>query len=139
MIDSRSNGNIYFDVDLAGFSCFILDSGLVRLRARLGHWGREKGEVDLNYLDPDQDGLSSFECSGPSAFAFRSSHLRFHTWVSYLASLGLFAKVNPHLRFKGDDTSFGGFPERLKHLLSHSVHSLQVDCVVFPAYEACRF
>jgi len=37
--------------------------------------------------------------------------------------------------FKGTDTSFEEFPQRLQHLLSESVQPMQVECVVFPAYE----
>jgi len=37
--------------------------------------------------------------------------------------------------FKGTDTSFEEFPQRLHHLLSESVQPMQVECVVFPAYE----
>ncbi|KAG6911246.1 hypothetical protein DXG01_003113 [Tephrocybe rancida] len=40
--------------------------------------------------------------------------------------------------FKGDDQSFGDFPERLQHILAESTTDIAVECVVFPAYEAYR-
>ena len=39
------------------------------------------------------------------------------------------------LRFRGTDSTFGEFPERLKHVLSQTITDLIVECVVFPAYE----
>jgi hypothetical protein len=38
-------------------------------------------------------------------------------------------------RFKGTDSTFAGFPERLQHLLTETVESAKVECVVYPAYE----
>ncbi|KAG6833916.1 hypothetical protein H0H87_007927 [Tephrocybe sp. NHM501043] len=37
--------------------------------------------------------------------------------------------------FKGDDQTFGDFPERLQHMLVESIANVAVECVVFPAYE----
>jgi hypothetical protein len=39
--------------------------------------------------------------------------------------------------FKGDDETFGKFPQRLQHILTETVPSCKVECVVFPAYEVC--
>lgn len=39
--------------------------------------------------------------------------------------------------FKGTDETFGGFPDRLKHLLTETIENLAVECIVFPAYEVC--
>lgn len=37
--------------------------------------------------------------------------------------------------FKGDDTTFRSFPERLQHVLSETIKDIIVESVVFPAYE----
>ncbi|KAI0921692.1 hypothetical protein AcV5_000785 [Taiwanofungus camphoratus] len=37
--------------------------------------------------------------------------------------------------FKGTDTTFAGFPERLQHILSETISNVRVESVVFPAYE----
>ncbi|KAI0050205.1 hypothetical protein FA95DRAFT_1555907 [Auriscalpium vulgare] len=37
--------------------------------------------------------------------------------------------------FKGTDTTFANFPTRLQHLLSETIESVAVECIVFPAYE----
>ncbi|RPD67340.1 hypothetical protein L226DRAFT_477730 [Lentinus tigrinus ALCF2SS1-7] len=37
--------------------------------------------------------------------------------------------------FKGDDSTFGEFPQRLAHILSESLPNTTVESVVFPAYE----
>ncbi|KAF8339070.1 uncharacterized protein EI90DRAFT_3279486 [Cantharellus anzutake] len=36
--------------------------------------------------------------------------------------------------FKGDDSAFGGFPERLQHIVDQH-GDVRVECIVFPAYE----
>jgi hypothetical protein len=38
-------------------------------------------------------------------------------------------------RFKGTDATFGNFPSRLKHVLSETLSDIDIECVVFPAYE----
>jgi hypothetical protein len=38
-------------------------------------------------------------------------------------------------RFKGDNDTFGDFPSRLQHILSHTITHVNVECVVFPVYE----
>ncbi|EJD48423.1 hypothetical protein AURDEDRAFT_144029 [Auricularia subglabra TFB-10046 SS5] len=50
------------------------------------------------------------------------------------ASLPLLICVFIH-GFKGTDSTFGGFPERLKHILAETIDQAAVDCIVFPAYE----
>lgn len=40
--------------------------------------------------------------------------------------------------FKGTDTTFQEFPERLQHLLSQTIPNLKVESLVFPAYEVRR-
>jgi hypothetical protein len=37
--------------------------------------------------------------------------------------------------FKGDDETFGSFPDRLQNILSTSIPSVKVECIVFPQYE----
>jgi len=37
--------------------------------------------------------------------------------------------------FKGDDTTFRSFPERLQHVLSETIKDIIVESVVFPVYE----
>ncbi|KAH8118775.1 hypothetical protein DFH11DRAFT_699520 [Phellopilus nigrolimitatus] len=37
--------------------------------------------------------------------------------------------------FKGTDSSFAGFPERLRHMVSETVSNVVVESIVFPAYE----
>ncbi|PCH41511.1 hypothetical protein WOLCODRAFT_69898 [Wolfiporia cocos MD-104 SS10] len=37
--------------------------------------------------------------------------------------------------FKGTDTTFGGFPERIQYILSESIDNVLVESIVFPAYE----
>ncbi|RXW25318.1 hypothetical protein EST38_g640 [Candolleomyces aberdarensis] len=37
--------------------------------------------------------------------------------------------------FKGTDTTFGEFPERLHHLLTQTIPNVKVECIIFPAYE----
>ncbi|KAG5341942.1 hypothetical protein C0989_006785 [Termitomyces sp. Mn162] len=37
--------------------------------------------------------------------------------------------------FKGDDRTFGDFPDRLQHILAESTSNLTVESIVFPAYE----
>lgn len=39
------------------------------------------------------------------------------------------------LRFKGTDSTFSSFPERLKHLVSETISNIVVESIVFPAYE----
>ena len=38
-------------------------------------------------------------------------------------------------RFKGTDSTFSQFPERLKHVVSETTDNVVVESVVFPAYE----
>lgn len=37
--------------------------------------------------------------------------------------------------FKGTDETFGEFPKRLQHILSEAISNIQVECILFPAYE----
>ncbi|THV08377.1 hypothetical protein K435DRAFT_740428 [Dendrothele bispora CBS 962.96] len=37
--------------------------------------------------------------------------------------------------FKGDDETFGKFPQRLHHILTETIPSCNVECAVFPVYE----
>ncbi|KAI0065903.1 hypothetical protein BV25DRAFT_1797809 [Artomyces pyxidatus] len=37
--------------------------------------------------------------------------------------------------FKGTDTTFGSFPNRLQHVLTETIEGVTVECIVFPAYE----
>ncbi|KAJ7178975.1 hypothetical protein C8R46DRAFT_1323205 [Mycena filopes] len=37
--------------------------------------------------------------------------------------------------FKGTDTTFVEFPERLRHILTETISNVSVECIVFPAYE----
>ncbi|EPT03644.1 hypothetical protein FOMPIDRAFT_1035267 [Fomitopsis schrenkii] len=37
--------------------------------------------------------------------------------------------------FKGTESTFVQFPQRLQHILSETIHNAVVECVVFPAYE----
>jgi hypothetical protein len=37
--------------------------------------------------------------------------------------------------FKGTDETFGGFPDRLQHILAETISHVSVECLVFPAYE----
>ncbi|TFK43728.1 hypothetical protein BDQ12DRAFT_675456 [Crucibulum laeve] len=37
--------------------------------------------------------------------------------------------------FKGTDETFGEFPQRVKHILSETIANVNVECIVFPAYE----
>ncbi|KAJ3970886.1 hypothetical protein EV361DRAFT_913841 [Lentinula raphanica] len=37
--------------------------------------------------------------------------------------------------FKGDNDTFGKFPERLQHILTETVPNSSVECIVFPVYE----
>ncbi|KAF8592227.1 hypothetical protein K439DRAFT_1626236 [Ramaria rubella] len=37
--------------------------------------------------------------------------------------------------FKGTDETFGGFPDRLRHILTETIDNIAVECIVFPAYE----
>ncbi|KAA1466770.1 hypothetical protein DENSPDRAFT_812059 [Dentipellis sp. KUC8613] len=37
--------------------------------------------------------------------------------------------------FKGTDTTFARFPERMQHLLTETLHNVTVESIVFPAYE----
>lgn len=37
--------------------------------------------------------------------------------------------------FKGDDQTFGAFPERLRHVLSESLPNTVIESIVFPSYE----
>ena len=37
--------------------------------------------------------------------------------------------------FKGTDSSFEQFPNRLEHLLAETIPGIRVECVTFPAYE----
>lgn len=39
------------------------------------------------------------------------------------------------LRFKGTDSTFSSFPERLKHLVSETISNIVVESIIFPAYE----
>ena len=38
-------------------------------------------------------------------------------------------------RFKGTDSTFGKFPERLQHTLSTTLPNIYVESTLFPAYE----
>ena len=38
-------------------------------------------------------------------------------------------------RFKGTDSTFEGFPERLRHIVSETISNVVVESIVFPAYE----
>ena len=38
-------------------------------------------------------------------------------------------------RFKGTDSTFSQFPERLMHVVSETTDNVVVESVVFPAYE----
>lgn len=40
-------------------------------------------------------------------------------------------------RFKGDDATFGEFPQRLQHNIGQTVEYATVESIVFPAYEVC--
>lgn len=37
--------------------------------------------------------------------------------------------------FKGTDSTFATFPERMQHVLSETISNVHVESVVFPAYE----
>lgn len=37
--------------------------------------------------------------------------------------------------FKGTDTTFAEFPERLEHVLSETIPHVKVESLIFPAYE----
>ncbi|KAF8524581.1 hypothetical protein BU17DRAFT_84618 [Hysterangium stoloniferum] len=37
--------------------------------------------------------------------------------------------------FKGTDETFGGFPQRLQHILTETITGVAVECIVFPSYE----
>lgn len=37
--------------------------------------------------------------------------------------------------FKGDNHTFGKFPERLQHVLTETIPNSTVECTVFPVYE----
>ncbi|KAF7775923.1 hypothetical protein Agabi119p4_4316 [Agaricus bisporus var. burnettii] len=37
--------------------------------------------------------------------------------------------------FKGTDETFGEFPKRLQHILSETIKNVQVESIIFPAYE----
>jgi hypothetical protein len=39
--------------------------------------------------------------------------------------------------FKGTDGTFGEFPKRLQHILSEAINNVQVESILFPAYEVC--
>jgi uncharacterized alpha/beta hydrolase family protein len=39
--------------------------------------------------------------------------------------------------FKGTDETFGEFPKRLQHILSETINNVQVESILFPAYEVC--
>lgn len=39
--------------------------------------------------------------------------------------------------FKGTDETFGEFPKRLQHILSETIDNVQVESILFPAYEVC--
>ena len=39
------------------------------------------------------------------------------------------------LSFNGTDETFGGFPDRLQHILTETIENVAVECIVFPAYE----
>lgn len=39
------------------------------------------------------------------------------------------------LSFKGTDSTFGQFPERLRHVLAETISGIVVESIVFPAYE----
>lgn len=39
--------------------------------------------------------------------------------------------------FKGTDETFGEFPKRLQHILSETIKNVQVESILFPAYEVC--
>jgi hypothetical protein len=38
-------------------------------------------------------------------------------------------------RFKGTDTTFGDFPQRLQHVLTESIEDVTAECIIFPVYE----
>jgi pimeloyl-ACP methyl ester carboxylesterase len=40
--------------------------------------------------------------------------------------------------FRGDDTTFGSFPERLRHVITNSIPSVDVDALVYPKYDTRR-
>lgn len=52
-----------------------------------------------------------------------------------MRSLTIPATAEAADRFKGTDSTFGGFPERLQHILSETIEHSKVECIVFPAYE----
>ena len=37
--------------------------------------------------------------------------------------------------FKGNDSTFGDFPQRLQHILTESLPNTTIESVVFPVYE----
>lgn len=43
--------------------------------------------------------------------------------------------LNVWNRFKGTDTTFGEFPQRLQHVLTETLDNTDVESVIFPAYE----
>lgn len=62
--------------------------------------------------------------------------MHIYSWVSmnkFVLTLGL-SLMWPS--FKGTDETFGGFPDRLKHILTETIENATVECVIFPAYEA---
>lgn len=40
-----------------------------------------------------------------------------------------------YIRFKGNDATFGPFPDRLRHVLAETIDNVIVETIVFPAYE----
>ena len=44
--------------------------------------------------------------------------------------------ANASCRFKGTDTTFGGFPDRLQHVLTSTIENVKAETVLFPVYEA---
>lgn len=41
--------------------------------------------------------------------------------------------------FKGTDSSFAEFPQRLEHILTETLPDLKAESIVFPAYEVCAY
>ena len=61
-----------------------------------------------------------------------------HGYTLQLVWLPLVSNINLlsfELRFKGTDSTFSGFPERLRNLISETASDITVECIVFPAYE----
>ncbi|KAH7097445.1 hypothetical protein BKA62DRAFT_774251 [Auriculariales sp. MPI-PUGE-AT-0066] len=72
---------------------------------------------------PDTSSLPTFEAPGAS-----DAHTSILLSVHHRC-------VGTGGRFKGTETTFGGFPEKLQHILGATIEQASVECVVFPAYE----